>query len=251
MMTDRDSNGKPAVVTRAVTKRFGTLVALDAVDLEVTPSEVVVFIGPSGGGKSTLLRCLNGLEKTDSGTIEIAGVRLDTDSKTICAVRARTGMVFQQFNLFPHLSALDNVALAPRIVKRIAKAEARERAQRQLDRVGLADKYASYPAQLSGGQQQRVAIARALAMEPTVMLFDEPTSALDAEMIGEVLAVMKTLAEEGMTMIIVSHEIRFVREVAHRVAFLEAGKVIQQGTPEEMLVRPTHPRIAKVLAKVI
>lgn len=251
MMTDRDPRSKPVVVARAVTKRFGELVALDAVDLEVTASEVVVFIGPSGGGKSTLLRCLNGLEKADSGSIEIAGVRLDTDSETVYAVRARTGMVFQQFNLFPHLNALDNVALAPRVVRRIAKDDARERARRQLDRVDLADKYDSYPAQLSGGQQQRVAIARALAMEPNVMLFDEPTSALDAEMIGEVLAVMKTLAEEGMTMIIVSHEIRFVREVAHRVAFLEAGKVIQQGTPEEMLVRPTHPRIAKFLAKVI
>jgi polar amino acid transport system ATP-binding protein len=241
----------PALTARGLCKKYGDLVALDSVDLTIAPSEVIVFVGPSGGGKSTLLRCLNGLETADSGEIEIAGVRLDNQCSSIYALRANTGMVFQQFNLFPHLNALDNVALAPRIVRQTPKAEARQQAEAQLERVGLADKFASYPAELSGGQQQRVAIARALAMEPKVMLFDEPTSALDSEMIGEVLAVMKDLAHEGMTMLIVSHEIGFVREVAHRVAFLEAGRIVQTGTPEEIINNPTHPRLVRFIQKVV
>ncbi|HUU45990.1 MAG TPA: amino acid ABC transporter ATP-binding protein [Acidobacteriota bacterium] len=250
-MSDGSTGNQPALVARAISKRYGDLVALDRVDLTIDVSEVVVFVGPSGGGKSTLLRCLNGLESVDEGTIEIDSVRLDAQSDSADAVRANTGMVFQQFNLFPHLNALDNVALAPRIVRGIPRAGAREQAQRQLERVGLGDKLSAYPAELSGGQQQRVAIARALAMEPKVMLFDEPTSALDTEMIGEVLAVMKTLADEGMTMAIVSHEIRFVREVADRVAFLESGRIVVSGTPDEMLTNPTHPRLIRFIKKVV
>ncbi|HEX9750325.1 MAG TPA: amino acid ABC transporter ATP-binding protein [candidate division Zixibacteria bacterium] len=239
------------VIARGLRKRFGQLIALDGVDLTVGHCEVVVLVGPSGGGKSTLLRCLNGLERPDSGTIEISGNSVNARSADINALRAKTGMVFQQFNLFPHLTALENVALAPRVVLKLSKTDAQVRARENLDHVGLGEKLHSHPAELSGGQQQRVAIARALAMGPSVMLFDEPTSALDSEMIGEVLSVMRRLAEDGMTMVIVSHELGFVREIAHRVAFLEGGRIIASGSPQEMLVAPTHERIRKFIENVV
>jgi polar amino acid transport system ATP-binding protein len=241
----------PALRARGVTKRFGSLVAVDSVDLDVAVSEVVVMLGPSGSGKSTLLRCFNGLERLDAGVIEVAGIRLDPECDSIHDVRARVGMVFQQFNLFPHLNALENVALAPRIVRKLSKDQATAEARQRLERVGLATKLDAYPAELSGGQQQRVAIARALAMDPQVMLFDEPTSALDPEMIGEVLAVMRDLAESGMTMIVVSHEIGFAREVAHRVIFLDEGRILESGSPDQVLSAPRHPRAKEFFDKVL
>jgi len=246
-----DNSHPPAVTARQIVKRYGSLTALGGVDLEVAHSEVVALVGPSGSGKSTLLRCLNGLETVDSGTIEIAGKRLDTRAQTIHAVRAEVGMVFQQFNLFPHLTALENVALAPQVVRRLSREVARARAKEKLLRVGLGDKLDAHPAELSGGQQQRVAIARALAMHPHVMLFDEPTSALDTEMIGEVLAVMRDLALSGMTMVLVSHELNFVREVANRVAFLDAGSILEWGTPREMFDHPQHPRASEFFQKIL
>jgi ABC-type polar amino acid transport system ATPase subunit len=227
--------GRPAVQARALCKRFGDLVALDNVDLEVSLSEVVALVGPSGGGKSTFLRCLNGLEPIDSGTITIAGQNVDTRDPSIHTIRAQIGMVFQQFNLFPHLTARENVALAPRVVRGLSQDDAEQLGEKKLTRVGLAHKFHSYPAELSGGQQQRVAIARSLAMQPKVMLFDEPTSALDPEMIGEVLAVMRDLAASGMTMIVVSHELGFVREAASRVAFFDNGRIVECDTPQKML----------------
>ena len=241
----------PALRARGVTKRFGSLVAVDSVDLDVAVSEVVVMLGPSGSGKSTLLRCFNGLERLDAGVIEVAGVRLDPECDSVHDVRARVGMVFQQFNLFPHLTALENVALAPRTVRKLPKDQAMAQARQRLERVGLAAKLAAYPAELSGGQQQRVAIARALAMDPQVMLFDEPTSALDPEMIGEVLAVMRDLAKSGMTMIVVSHEIGFAREVAHRVVFLDDGRILESGPPEQVLAVPRHPRAKEFFDRVL
>jgi polar amino acid transport system ATP-binding protein len=241
----------PALRARGVIKRFGSLVAVDSVDLDVAISEVVVMLGPSGSGKSTLLRCFNGLERLDAGVIEIAGVRLDPECESIHAVRAKVGMVFQQFNLFPHLNALANVALAPRIVRKLSKDQAAAEARQHLERVGLGGKLDAYPAELSGGQQQRVAIARALAMDPQVMLFDEPTSALDPEMIGEVLTVMRDLAQSGMTMIVVSHEIGFAREVAHRMIFLDEGRILESGTPEQVLSAPRHPRAKEFFDKVL
>ncbi len=240
----------PMVMARGLCKRYGDFVALDHVDLDVTPSEVVVLVGPSGAGKSTFIRCLNGLEFIDSGSITVDGQNVDTRDESIHQIRAQIGMVFQQFNLFPHLTALENVALAPRVVLRLARAEAVERARKQLVRVGLADKTNNYPAELSGGQQQRVAIARSLAMEPKVMLFDEPTSALDAEMIGEVLGVMRDLAKSGMTMILVSHELGFVRDVAGRVAFFENGRILACDTPKNLLNGDAHARVRDFFQRV-
>ncbi|MBI3872730.1 MAG: amino acid ABC transporter ATP-binding protein [candidate division Zixibacteria bacterium] len=239
------------MVASGVTKRFGDLIAVNEVSLTVAGSEVVALVGPSGSGKSTFLRCLNGLEIPDEGTIDIAGARLDTEHRDIHAIRANVGMVFQQFNLFPHLTALENVALAPQIVRKLNKAQAHERATEQLRRVGLGDKLNAHPAELSGGQQQRVAIARSLAMEPKVMLFDEPTSALDSEMIGEVLAVMRDLAQSGMTMVVVSHELDFVREVASRVAFMAGGRLLEWGTPQKLFDDPTNPRAREFFQKVL
>jgi polar amino acid transport system ATP-binding protein len=236
---------------RKVTKRFGSLLAVDGVDLEVTASEVLVVIGPSGSGKSTFLRCINGLERIDAGEIEIAGVRLDPQGQDIHEVRTRVGMVFQNFNLFPHLTAWENVALAPRIVLKQPMDAALALARKHLVRVDLEDKLDAYPAELSGGQQQRVAIARALAMNPKIMLFDEPTSALDPQMIGEVLAVMRDLAESGMTMIVVSHEVGFAREVADRVAFFYAGRILESGTPQAIFSNPTHPRAREFFDTVL
>lgn len=240
-----------AVQALGLHKRFGEFVALDNVDLDVAVSEVVALVGPSGAGKSTLLRCLNGLESIDSGTIKVAGQSVDTRSPLIHTIRAQIGMVFQQFNLFPHLSALENVALAPRVVRGLSLADSERLAEEKLTRVGLSHRIHAHPAELSGGQQQRVAIARSLAMQPKVMLFDEPTSALDSEMIGEVLAVMRDLAASGMTMIVVSHELGFVREVANRVAFFENGRIVECDTPERMLNGAADPRAREFFQRVL
>ncbi len=232
-------------------KNFGSLEVLKDISLEVTEGEVVVLIGPSGSGKSTLLRCLNQLEKATSGQIVIDGFDV-TDKRTdINKVRKNIGMVFQHFNLFNHLNVLKNMTLAPVHLKTLSKEDANNKAMQLLERVGLSDKAGAYPSQLSGGQKQRVAIARALEMNPDIMLFDEPTSALDPEMVGEVLAVMKELARDGMTMIVVTHEIGFAREVASRVIFMEGGYIIEEGTPEEVLDHPKEPRTIDFLSKVL
>ncbi|MCK6459225.1 MAG: amino acid ABC transporter ATP-binding protein [Planctomycetes bacterium] len=232
---------------RKVTRRFGTVTALEEVDLDVAKGEVVVLIGPSGSGKSTLLRCVNALERPDAGEVLLGGERVDAARKDIDRLRAETGMVFQHFNLFPHLTAIGNVALAPRLVR--GQGDARARAL--LERVGLSDKADVYPDMLSGGQKQRVAIARALAMEPIAMLFDEPTSALDPEMVGEVLAVMRDLARDGMTMLVASHEMGFAREVAHRVVFMDGGRIVETGAPGDVFERPRHDRTRAFLSKVL
>ncbi|MDE6404020.1 MAG: amino acid ABC transporter ATP-binding protein, partial [Lachnospiraceae bacterium] len=223
-------------------KNFGSLEVLKDISLEVTEGEVVVLIGPSGSGKSTLLRCLNQLEKATSGQIVIDGFDVTDKQTDINKVRENIGMVFQHFNLFNHLNVLKNMTLAPVHLKRLSKEDAKSRALQLLERVGLSDKAQAYPSQLSGGQKQRVAIARALEMNPDIMLFDEPTSALDPEMVGEVLTVMKELAKDGMTMVVVTHEIGFAREVASRVIFMEGGYIIEEGTPEEVLDHPKEPR---------
>jgi len=233
---------------RGVTKRFGDLVALDGVDLAVEKGEVVVLIGPSGSGKSTLLRCINALEVPDEGGVLLDGQPVAAHRGDIDRVRAEVGMVFQHFNLFPHLTALGNLLLAPRVVL----GEDRQRkAMELLTRVGVADKRDVYPDALSGGQKQRVAIARALAMDPIAMLFDEPTSALDPEMVGEVLEVMRQLAADGMTMLVASHEMGFAREVAHRVLFMDEGRVIEEGPPEQVFDAPREARTAAFLSKVL
>jgi ABC-type polar amino acid transport system ATPase subunit len=237
----------PLLVLRGVSRRFGTVVALEQVDLEVAKGEVVVLIGPSGSGKSTLLRCVNALEAPDEGEVLVNGERVDPARRDIDTLRAEVGMVFQHFHLFPHLTALGNVALAPRLVR----GQGHAKAAALLERVGLADKADVYPDMLSGGQKQRVAIARALAMEPLAMLFDEPTSALDPEMVGEVLTVMRDLARDGMTMLVASHEMGFAREVAHRVAFMDGGRIVEVGTPAEIFDRPQRDRTKAFLSKVL
>jgi polar amino acid transport system ATP-binding protein len=251
----------PAISVRHLTKRFGNLEVLRRIDFEVGRREVVCVIGPSGSGKSTLLRCINHLERPDEGIVavdgEVIGYRLagealhELSSSKLADQRRHIGMVFQRFNLFPHMTIVGNVMEALTTVRGIPRAEARERAESLLNRVGLADKLAAYPNHLSGGQQQRVAIARALAMEPKVMLFDEPTSALDPELVGEVLEVMKDLAVGGMTMIVVTHELAFAREVADRVVFMDAGKIVEQGRPSEILESPQNPRTRDFLARVL
>lgn len=232
-------------------KNFGSLEVLKDFSLEVTEGEVVVLIGPSGSGKSTLLRCLNQLEKATSGQIVIDGFDVTDKHTDINKVRENIGMVFQHFNLFNHLNVLKNMTLAPVHLKTLSKEDANNKAMQLLERVGLSDKAGAYPSQLSGGQKQRVAIARALEMNPDIMLFDEPTSALDPEMVGEVLAVMKELARDGMTMIVVTHEIGFAREVASRVIFMEGGYIVEEGTPEEVLDHPKEPRTIDFLSKVL
>ena len=232
-------------------KNFGSLEVLKDISLEVTEGEVVVLIGPSGSGKSTLLRCLNQLEKVTSGQIIIDGYDVTDKHTDINKVRENIGMVFQHFNLFNHLTVLKNMTLAPVHLKLLSKEEAKDKALKLLERVGLADKAEAFPSQLSGGQKQRVAIARALEMNPDIMLFDEPTSALDPEMVGEVLAVMKELAREGMTMVVVTHEIGFAREVASRVIFMEGGYIVEEGTPEEVFNNPKEPRTIDFLSKVL
>ena len=231
-------------------KSFGNLHVLKGVNLTITEQEVLVIIGPSGCGKSTLLRCMNFLEEPTGGTVAIDGVVLKNDA-SINDVRKEVGMVFQRFNLFPHMTVLENLMLAPLKVRGIQKAEAEATAKMYLEKVGLADKANAYPEQLSGGQQQRVAIARALCMKPKVMLFDEPTSALDPEMINEVLDVMKTLAHEGMTMVVVTHEMGFAREVGDRVIFLYEGNILEEGTPEEIFSNAKEERTKRFLSKIL
>lgn len=232
-------------------KRFGKLHVLKGIDLHVHPGEVVCVIGPSGSGKSTLLRCINHLEEPTAGTILVAGEPVPKGGKALDLVREELGMVFQRFNLFPHMTVLRNVTLGPIKVKGMPVAEADRLARELLAKVGLADKADAYPAHLSGGQQQRVAIARALAMQPKAMLFDEPTSALDPELVGEVLSVMKQLAEEGMTMMVVTHEMSFAREVAHRVIFMDDGRIIEEGPPEQIFTAPKEERTRAFLKKVL
>ena len=232
-------------------KSFGKLEVLKGLSTTIRQGEVVVMIGPSGGGKSTFLRCMNLLEQPTTGRIEFDGVDIvSADERTKNRLRSEMGMVFQHFNLFPHLSILDNITLAPRLVRKVPRAEAEAKAMELLRRVGLESKAAAYPQQLSGGQKQRVAIVRSLAMEPKVMLFDEPTSALDPEMIGEVLDVMKDLAKNGMTMVVVTHEMRFARDVASRVLFLEGGRIAEEGTPAEIFGNPKCDRLKEFLGKV-
>jgi polar amino acid transport system ATP-binding protein len=244
-----------------VRKSYGHCDALRGINLEVTAGEVLCLIGPSGSGKSTFLRCINHLEKVDAGRLEVDGVLVgyrehggrlhELRDREVCEKRAQIGMVFQRFNLFPHMTALENVTLAPVTVKRESSVVAEERARALLARVGLADKYAAYPNQLSGGQQQRVAIARALAMQPKLMLFDEPTSALDPELVGDVLDVMRGLAEDGMTMVVVTHEMGFAREVGDTLVFMDAGAVVEVGAPREVLANPRSERTKAFLAKVL
>lgn len=232
-------------------KSFGSLEVLKDITLMIPEGEVVCLIGPSGSGKSTFLRCLNRLEKITAGEVIVDGHPISDPNTNINKVRENIGMVFQHFNLFPHLSVRENITLAPRELKIMNKAEADKKAMKLLERVGLADKADAYPGQLSGGQKQRVAIARSLAMNPDVMLFDEPTSALDPEMVGEVLEVMKQLAAEGMTMVVVTHEMGFAREVAHRVIFMDDGYIVEEGTPEEVFVNPREERTRSFLNKVL
>ena len=232
-------------------KQFGDLTVLDGIDEHIEQGEVVVIIGPSGSGKSTFLRCLNLLETATDGEIYVDDRQINAPKVNVNEVRQKMGMVFQQFNLFPHLSIMDNITLAPVLLKKMTKTEAVKWGQELLERVNLSEKADVYPAQLSGGQKQRVAIARALAMNPEIMLFDEPTSALDPEMVGEVLDVMKDLARSGMTMVIVTHEMGFAREVASRVLFIDQGKVMESGTPEEVFNNPKNERTKLFLSKVL
>ena len=234
-----------------VYKSFGQLEVLKGINCYIAPREVVCVIGPSGSGKSTLLRCINQLETVQSGDILIDGQDITHPSMDINQLRQQVGMVFQLFNLFPHKTTLENITLAPTKILKISTDEAHERAMTLLRKVGLVDKANVYPNQLSGGQKQRVAIARALAMQPKVMLFDEPTSALDPEMVGEVLEVMKDLAHEGMTMVVVTHEMGFAREVGHRVLFMDEGIIVEEGTPAQIFDNPTNPRTQSFLSKVL
>ena len=247
------TNDNALIKVRGLKKHYnyGAIRALDGVDLDIYPGDVMVIIGPSGSGKSTFLRSLNLLEEPTDGTIEVDG-QIITDGKiNLDQFRQKMGMVFQHFNLFPHKTILENLTIAPLIVKKEDRAKAEEKALQLLDRVGLKDRASAYPVQLSGGQKQRVAIVRALCMDPEVMLFDEPTSALDPEMVGEVLDVMKTLAQKGMTMVCVTHEMGFAREVGNRVVFMEDGKLVEQGTPDQIFNHPQSPRLKDFLAKVL
>ena len=256
-----DPGTTPMVEARGVRKSFGRLEVLRGIDLVVHPGEVLCLIGPSGSGKSTFLRCINHLEKVDAGRLyvdgDLVGYRQQGDKlyelhdRDVCRSRAAIGMVFQRFNLFPHMKVLQNVTVGPVRVKGVPQARAQEQAHDLLRRVGLADKVDAYPNQLSGGQQQRVAIARALAMEPKLMLFDEPTSALDPELVGDVLAVMQDLANEGRTMVVVTHEMAFAREVADTVVFMDAGAVVETGPPAQVLADPQHERTRAFLSKVL
>ena len=239
------------VVVKNLHKSFGDLDVLNGIDLEIDEGEVVCLIGPSGSGKSTFLRCLNRLEDSTDGTIEVDGYEISDKKLNINKVRENIGMVFQQFNLFSHLTVKKNIMLAPTDLKKMTKVEAEEKAMELLRRVGLEDKANVYPRQLSGGQQQRVAIARALAMNPDIMLFDEPTSALDPEMVGEVLAVMRELAEQGMTMVVVTHEMGFARDVADRVIFMADGVIVEQGIPDEIFTNPKNQRTREFLNCVL
>lgn len=240
----------PMIRVNGLSKSYGSHTVLQNIDVQIMPREVVVVIGPSGSGKSTFLRCLNLLEKPEKGEIWIEDVELLAEGTDIQKIRARMGMVFQQFNLFPHMKVIDNITLAPVRVLGWTPERARDKAMELLRKVGLESKADAYPASLSGGQAQRVAIARALAMEPKIMLFDEPTSALDPEMVGEVLAVMKALAREGMTMVVVTHEMGFAREVGDRILFMDEGRIVEEGKPEELFGRPKQERTQSFLSKV-
>jgi general L-amino acid transport system ATP-binding protein len=242
---------QPMIMAEGVVKRFGSFTALRGVDLTVARQEVVVVIGPSGSGKSTLIRCINRLEEHDEGRIVVDGIELTRDLRRIQEVRRETGMVFQQFNLFPHLSVLENITIAPRLVRKRSKAEAERMTMELLERVKIPEQARKYPGQLSGGQQQRVAIARSLAMSPKVTLFDEPTSALDPEMINEVLEAMVDLAREGMTMIVVTHEMGFAREVANRVVFMADGEIVEVGPPEHFFTNPQEDRTKLFLSQIL
>ena len=245
------SQEMPKVLVRGLKKQYGDNVVLKSIDLTIQPGEVVCVIGPSGSGKSTMLRCLNRMEEINGGKVFVDGVDITDPKEDINKIRQNIGMVFQHFNLFPHLSVLDNITLAPMELKGLSKVEAESLALYLLESVGLADKAHVAPNSLSGGQKQRVAIARALAMQPDVLLFDEPTSALDPEMVGDVLDVMKRLAEDGMTMIVVTHEMGFAREVADRVIFMDGGFIVEEGAPEELFSKPSHERTQSFLNKVL
>ncbi len=247
-MSDKN---EPIIILKNVDKHFGHVKAVNGVSLEVMPREVVVVIGPSGSGKSTMLRCINHLETPTAGEIIVDGKRLSHKSKDINAIRREVGMVFQQFNLFPHLTALENVTVAQTVVRKRSRKEAEKVARAQLERVGIPEKADVYPGQLSGGQQQRVAIARALAMNPKIMLFDEPTSALDPEMIKEVLDVMMQLAKEGMTMIVVTHEMGFARNAADRVIFMNEGRIVEEATPDVFFTNPKKERTKLFLSQIL
>jgi ABC-type polar amino acid transport system ATPase subunit len=239
------------IKTVGLRKSFGSSEVLKGIDVNIAPHEVVVVIGPSGSGKSTFLRCLNLLETPSAGDVYFNGNCITAPGTNVNEVRREMGMVFQRFNLFPHLTVLENITLGPTKVRNVDPEEARSDARRLLKKVGISEKESAYPAELSGGQQQRVAIARALAMKPAAMLFDEPTSALDPEMIGEVLEVMKALAREGMTMVVVTHEMGFAREVGHRLLFMDDGVIVEEGVPSEVLAAPKNPRTVSFLSKVL
>lgn len=243
--------GDVMIEVRDLVKEFGSIRALDRVNLTVCSGRVVVIIGPSGSGKSTLLRCMNHMEIETSGEVWVDGERLTGDQRSLNRIRTEIGMVFQHFNLYPHLTVLDNLTLAQRVVRKRSREEAEAIARQQLERVGILDKSESYPAQLSGGQQQRVAIARALAMNPKIMLFDEPTSALDPEMIQEVLEVMLQLAREGITMVVVTHEMGFAQAAADEVIFMDEGRIVEQGTPEQIFLNPHNERTRQFLSKIL
>jgi polar amino acid transport system ATP-binding protein len=245
------TNKQPMIEIKDLSKNFGAVEAVNGVSLRVYPKQVLVIIGPSGSGKSTLLRTMNWLECPTEGEVIVDGISLSENQQRINTIRSNIGMVFQNFNLYGHLTVLENITLALRIVKKIRKEEAQKIAMQQLVKVGIAEKAGNYPAQLSGGQQQRVAIARALAMEPKVMLFDEPTSALDPEMIKEVLDVMLLLVKEGMTMVIVTHEMGFAREVAHRVVFMDEGQLIESAPPDRFFTHAKHERTKLFLSKIL
>ncbi len=245
------TSDKDIIICQGVKKWFGDFQALHGIDLRVKEGEVVVVIGPSGSGKSTLIRCINRLEEHQEGTIIVDDIELTNDLRNIEKIRSEVGMVFQSFNLFPHLTVMDNITLGPIWVRKRAKSEAEEKGMELLKRVGIPEQAAKYPGQLSGGQQQRVAIARALAMEPKVMLFDEPTSALDPEMVAEVLQAMKELALSGMTMVVVTHEMGFAREVADRVLFFDYGSLVEAGTPEHFFTNPQHDRTKLFLSQIL
>ncbi len=242
---------EPVIVCRKVNKWFGDFHVLKDLSIDIYPQEVVVVIGPSGSGKSTFIRCINRLEEHQEGQIIVDGMELGNDVRNVAAIRREIGMVFQQFNLFPHLTVMENVTLAQRWVRRRPREDADKRAMQLLERVGIPEQAYKYPGQLSGGQQQRVAIARALAMDPKIMLFDEPTSALDPEMIKEVLDVMKELALSGMTMVVVTHEMGFAREVADRVLFMDMGRIVEAGTPEHFFEDPQHERTKLFLSQIL
>ena len=248
---DRLDGSEDMIIAENVDKWFGDFQALDNVSMTVKEHEIVVVLGPSGSGKSTFIRCLNRLEEHDSGRIIIDGIEMNDDVRNLNAIRSEVGMVFQQFNLFPHLSVMSNITLGPQKVRHMPRADAQQLAVQLLERVGIPEQADKFPGQLSGGQQQRVAIARALAMQPKIMLFDEPTSALDPEMIKEVLDVMRELAESGMTMIVVTHEMGFAREVADRLLFFDEGALVEEGTPQHFFENPTEERTKLFLSQIL